>query len=103
MCCVRTVSGKGCRPERPAPPQESSMTQTGPDVQPPAPPGHPYQAWAPGEQHPGAPAQPPARSGAKKWVSLAGTVVVAGGVAAFQLTGGFGASDPSVGDCVQMQ
>jgi hypothetical protein len=67
------------------------MTQTGPDVQPPA------------QQPATPPAAAPAKSNAKKWGSIAGAVVVAGGLAAWRLTGGFGAGDPSVGDCVQMQ
>jgi hypothetical protein len=78
------------------------MTQTGPDVQPPAQPGQPYQQWGPDQQQPATPPAP-AKSNVKKWGSIAGAVVVAGGLAAFRLTGGFGAGDPSVGDCVQMQ
>jgi hypothetical protein len=79
------------------------MTQTGPDVQPPAQPGQPYQQWGPGQQPATPPAVPAAKSGkGKKIASIAGAVVVAGGFAAFRLTGGF-ADDPSVGDCVQMQ
>jgi hypothetical protein len=78
------------------------MTTTGPDVQPPAQPGQPYQAWGPGQQ-PVPPTPPPSgKGGAKKWGSVAGAVVIAGGVAAFRLTGGFG-GDPGVGDCVQME
>jgi hypothetical protein len=81
------------------------MTQTGPDVQPPAQPGQPYQQWGPDQQQQLAtpPAPAPAKSKGKKIGSIAGAVVVAGGIAAFRLTGGFGADDPSVGDCVQMQ
>src|SRR4051812_36524853 len=78
------------------------MTQTGPDVQPPAEPGPSYQQWGPEAQPTTPPVPAPARSKAKKWGSLAGTVVVAGGFAVFRLTGGFGTDDPSVGDCVQM-
>ena len=49
------------------------------------------------------PAQPEKKSGAKKWASLAGTVVVVGAGAAYSLTGGFGANDPKIDDCVQMK
>jgi hypothetical protein len=82
------------------------MTQTGPDVQPSAEPGQPYQSWGPGQQPAGQPTVPPAapatKSGkGKKIASIAGAVVVAGGAAAFKLTGGFGIGDPSVGDCIQ--
>jgi hypothetical protein len=77
------------------------MTQTGPDVQPPAQPGQPYQQWGPGQQPATPPTPAPAKSNVKKWASLAGTVVVVGGVAAVRLTGGFGLGDPSVGDCIQ--
>jgi hypothetical protein len=79
------------------------MTQTGPDVQPPAQPGQPYQQWGPDQQPATPPVPAPAKSKGKKIASIAGAVVVAGGLAAFRLTGGFGAGDPSVGDCVQMQ
>ena len=60
--------------------------------------------------HPGTDAPPPVqpaaeapveKSGAKKWLSLAGTVVVAGVGGAYLLTGGFGIGDPKVGDCIQ--
>ncbi|NYJ03820.1 LppU/SCO3897 family protein [Petropleomorpha daqingensis] len=79
------------------------MTTTGPDVQPPAQPGQPYQQWGPDQQQQLAtpPAPAPAKSNVKKWGSIAGAVVVAGGLAAFRLTGGFGAGDPSVGDCIE--
>ena len=81
------------------------MTQTGPGTPPPAQPGQPYQAWGAGQQPPPPfgqpPVAPPAKSNAKKWASLAGSVVVAGGVAAFSLTGGFGLGDPEVGDCIE--
>jgi hypothetical protein len=78
------------------------MTQTGSDVQPPAQPGQPYQQWGPDQQPATSPAPAPAKSKGKKIASIAGAVVLAGGFAAFRLTGGF-ADDPSVGDCVQMQ
>jgi hypothetical protein len=58
----------------------------GSDVQPPA-------------QQP--PAEPEKKS-TKKWLGLAGGVVVAGVVAAYSLTGGFGVGDPKAGDCVDM-
>jgi len=81
------------------------MTQTGPDVQPPAQPGQPYQQWGPDQQQqlatPPVPA-PAGKSKGKKIASIAGAVVIAGGLGAWRLTGGF-ADDPSVGDCVQMQ
>lgn len=51
--------------------------------------------------HPGPPAEPEKKSGAKKWLSLAGTVAVVGVGAVYSLTGGFGIGDPKVGDCVQ--
>jgi hypothetical protein len=79
------------------------MTYTGPDVQPPAQPGQPYQQWGPDQQQQqGTPFTPaPAKSGkGKKIGSIAGAVVVAGGLAAFKLTGGFGTGDPAVGDCI---
>jgi hypothetical protein len=60
------------------------------DIQPPVPqPATPY-------------VEPEKKSGAKKWASLAGTVVVAGVGGAYALTGGFGIGDPKVGDCVDM-
>ena len=62
------------------------------EIQPPPQGGYPA----------GPQAEPEKKSGAKKWASLAGTVVVVGGVAAYNLTGGFGIGDPEVGDCVQM-
>jgi hypothetical protein len=81
------------------------MTQTGPDVQPPAQPGQPYQQWGLDQQQqlatPPVPA-PAGKSKAKKIASIAGAVVIAGGLGAWRLTGGF-ADDPGVGDCVQMQ
>jgi hypothetical protein len=62
----------------------------GSEVQPPAQP-----AVQP-------PVEPEKKSGAKKWLSVAGTVAVVGIGAAYSLTGGFGIGDPEVGDCVQM-
>ena len=68
---------------------------TASEIQPPAP--QPAQGG-----YPAAPqAEPEKKSGAKKWASLAGTVVVVGGVAAWNLTGGF-AGSTEVGDCVKM-
>ena len=46
---------------------------------------------------------PAGKSGAKKWLPIAGSVAVAGVVAAGSMTGWFGLGDPEVGDCVQMQ
>jgi hypothetical protein len=48
-------------------------------------------------------AQPEKKSGAKKWASLAGTIVVVGAGAAYQLTGHFGIGNPSVGDCLHLK
>ncbi|UOY01937.1 LppU/SCO3897 family protein [Blastococcus sp. PRF04-17] len=64
------------------------------EIQPPA--QQPVQGGYP------APAEPEQKSGAKKWASIAGTVVVVGGVAAYNFTGGFGLGNPEVGDCVKM-
>jgi hypothetical protein len=77
------------------------MTQTGPDVQPPAQPGQPYEQWGPDQQAVTPPPPAPAKSNVKKWGSVAGAVVLAGGIATFKLTGGFGLTDPSVGDCIE--
>lgn len=43
------------------------------------------------------------KSGAKKWLPIAGSVAVAGVLAAGSMTGWFGMGDPEIGDCVQMQ
>jgi hypothetical protein len=64
------------------------------EIQPPA--QQPAQGGYPAPQ-----AEPDKKSGAKKWASLAGTVVVVGGVAAYNFTGGFGMGAPEVGDCIQ--
>jgi hypothetical protein len=48
---------------------------------------------------PGAEA-PAEKTGAKKWLSIGGSVVVAGVLAAGAATGWFGIGDPKVGDCV---
>jgi hypothetical protein len=64
------------------------MTQPGTAVPPPVEPA----AEAPTE-----------KSGAKKWLPIAGSVAVAGVLGAGSLTGWFGIGDPKVGDCVQMQ
>ena len=68
------------------------MTHAGPEYPAPAPgqPGTPDGASAAPQ------AEPEKKSGAKKWASLAGTVVVLGGGAAYTLTGGFGIGDPKV-------
>jgi hypothetical protein len=70
---------------------------THPDYPAPAQPG-PSEGFTVPEQ-----AQPVKKSGKKKWASLAGTVVVDGAGAAYQLTGGFGIGDPAVGDCLHMK
>ena len=76
------------------------MTHPGPDYPAPAQPGTPEAAWAP-QDAPQEPSQK--KSGAKKWVSIAGTVAVVGAGAAYQLTGHFGIGDPAVNDCVHMK
>jgi len=75
------------------------MTHAGPEYPAPAPgqPGTPDRAFAAPQ------AEPEKKSGAKKWASLAGAVVVLGGGAAYTLTGGFGIGDPKVNDCVHMK
>ena len=73
------------------------MTHPGTDYPAPGQPGTPDSAWAAPQ------AEPEKKSGAKKWASLAGTVVVAGVGGAYALTGGFGIGDPKVDDCVQMK
>ena len=50
-----------------------------------------------------APEAPAEKSGAKKWLPIAGSVAVAGVLGAGSMTGWFGIGDPTVGDCVQMQ
>jgi hypothetical protein len=70
------------------------MTHPGHDG-PPIPGEQPQGATA------GAPSQPPVpaeKSGVKKWLPIAGSVAVAGVVAASWLTG---AGEPEVGDCGQ--
>lgn len=44
---------------------------------------------------------PAGKSGNKKWLAIAGGVLVVGVGAAYTLTGGFGIGAPKVGDCVQ--
>jgi hypothetical protein len=61
------------------------MTYPGTDVPPPVQPA----AQAPAE-----------KSGAKKFLPIAGSVLVAAVVAAGAATGWFGIGDPKVGDCV---
>ena len=46
---------------------------------------------------------PAEKSGAKKWLPIAGSVAVAGVIGAGSLTGWFGIGDPKVGDCVQFK
>ena len=71
------------------------MSHPGSDVQPdPQPEG----AWTPPQSGATA-AQAEPKSGAKKWLSVAGTVAVVGGVAAVKFFG-FGGGDPEVGDCL---
>jgi hypothetical protein len=77
------------------------MTHPGPQYPEPGQPGTPQGAWAAPQDAPQA--APEKKSGAKKWASLAGTVVVAGVGGAYALTGGFGIGDPKVNDCVQMK
>ena len=64
------------------------MTHPGTDVPPPVQPA----VEAPAE-----------KSGAKKWLPIAGSVAVAGVLGVGSMTGWFGIGDPKVGDCVQMQ
>jgi hypothetical protein len=72
------------------------MTYPGPDA-----------PSTPGEQPAGATAAQPAaetpaeKSGAKKWLPIAGSVAVAGVLGTGALTGWFGIGDPKVGDCGQ--
>jgi hypothetical protein len=71
------------------------MTYPGSDVQPGRQPG---AAWTPPQ---GAPeAQPEKKGGATKWLSIAGAVVVAGGIAAVRFVG-FDGGETEVGDCIQ--
>ena len=67
-------------------------------------PGTPEAPWTPPQS--GQPYQPQGeekKGSARKWVSLAGTVVVAGVGGAYYLTGGFGIGDPKVDDCVHLK
>jgi len=73
------------------------MTHPGTDHPAPGQPGTPDSAWAAPQ------AEPEKKSGAKKWISLAGTVAVAGVGGAYFLTGGFGIGDPKVDDCLHMK
>ena len=73
------------------------MTHPGTDHPAPGQPGTPDGAWAAPQ------AEPEKKSSAKKWASLAGTVVVAGVGGAYFLTGGFGIGDPKVNDCLHMK
>ena len=71
---------------------------------PAAQPGTPAGAWAPPQSGASAAPQPePRTSGVKKWLPVGGTILVAGVFGVGSLTGWFGAGDPEVGDCVQMQ
>jgi hypothetical protein len=67
-----------------------------PDYPAPAQPGTAEALSAP-EQ-----AQPEKKS-TKKWASLAGTILVVGAGAAYQLTGHFGIGNPGVGDCLHLK
>ena len=71
------------------------MTYPGPDG-PTTPGEQPSGASAAPQPDAAAPAE---KSGAKKWLPIAGGVAVAGVVAASWLTGGFGPGEPEVGDC----
>ena len=77
------------------------MTHPGPEYPAPAQPGTPEAAWGTPQDAPQA--QPEKKSNARKWASLAGSIVVLGGGAAYTLTGGFGIGDPKVNDCVHMK
>ena len=73
------------------------MTHPGPEY-PAAGPARPATEAAWGAPQDAAPAPSRRRrADAKKWASLAGTVVVVGVGAAYTLTGGFGIGDPEVG------
>jgi hypothetical protein len=74
---------------------------THPDYPAPAQPG-PAEGFAVPEQAPEQ-SQPAKKGGRKKWASLAGTIVVVGAGAAYQLSGHFGIGDPKVGDCLHMK
>ncbi len=73
-----------------------------PDYPAPPQPG-PSAGFAAPEQSRPEQAQPVTKSRKKKWTSLAGTIVVVGAGAAYQLTGHFGIGDPKVGDCLHMK
>jgi hypothetical protein len=73
-----------------------------PDYPVPAQPA-PSEGFATSEQSQPEQAQPVKKSGRKKWTSVAGTIVVVGAGAAYQLTGHFGIGDPKVGDCLHMK
>ena len=77
------------------------MTHPSDPDAPAAQPGTPDGAWAPPQG--GAPGAAPQQSGAKKWLPVGGAVLAAGVVGLGSLTGWFGAGEPEVGDCVQMQ
>jgi hypothetical protein len=86
----------------------AAMTHPGNDPHAPGhQPGTPEGAWTPpaAPQTPpqGAPIEQPQKTGAKKWLPIAGSVAVAGVLGAGSLTGWFGLGDPKVGDCVQMK
>ena len=77
------------------------MTRPGSDqTAPGAQPSPPEGGWTPPQ---GAPQEQPAKSGGKKWIGVAGTVLVAGIGGAYLLTGGFGIGAPKVGDCIETQ
>ncbi len=95
------------QPGQPYPPQggQPFPPQGGPQQGQPFPPqgapgqyGAPGPFGGPGQPGPGAPAPAPKSGKGKKIGSIAGAVVLAGGIAAFRFID-FGA--PEVGDCVQ--
>src|SRR3954470_23085173 len=99
---MRRTASTGCVKLSGTPPSQfTGATMSHPDYPAPAQPGTPEgsaMSELPPEQ-----AQPAQKSGAKKWASLAGTIVVVGAGAAYTLTGGFGIGDPSVGDCLHLK
>jgi hypothetical protein len=77
------------------------MTFSGPDASAPGQqPATPDNAQGASQATPSQ--ATPQKSGAKKWLPIAGSVAVAGVLGAGSLTGWFGIGDPKVGDCVQM-
>jgi hypothetical protein len=67
-------------------------------------PATPAGAWTPPQgTAQEAPQQQSEKTGAEKWLPVAGSVAAVGVLGAGYATGWFGLGDPSVGDCVQMQ